>query len=429
MPIAAHVLTAVSFSMETDRSAEFAPGVRVLADCGDDGERLGTVSACSYDSGAGLTAVTLAMDAGQTLTDRLSGVRHGIAVPLSLLSPPGCFFRDARFAARPVSLAADRCTVLTPSRMAVDVGGALLCLLAQRSIDISQAAAWDGTAAHYAAAANRAGRDFYIYACNDAGSLRLLCSADAVCPAGYTVAASRKVGGFHCLCASVGTIGGHALSGYLAGDILPDSVWDLKFCPVCAPEGMVYVPALAKWVDIYLASVADGRLVSASGGTIADGASSPAFHWYKFSQWLGAAGKRLPTQPEFVAASLGASQGVNIAGSADPGTTGGHVDTAGRRMLSNAGCEDCCGVMWQWGAEAGGSASAASYANAYDGNDSGVAGQHYQAPNRASWGGAWAGGAACGSRSSTWANGPLKLAEYFGARGVADARAVLEDAP
>ena len=38
----------------------------------------------------------------------------------------------------------------------------------------------------------------------------------------------------------------------------------------------------------------------------------------------------------------------NIAGSNDPGTTGGHKDTAGRRMISNYGVEDCCGVLWQW---------------------------------------------------------------------------------
>ncbi len=91
---------------------------------------------------------------------------------------------------------------------------------------------------------------------------------------------------------------------------------------------------------------------------------------------------------EFVAASLGANQGTNITGSADPGTTGGHTDTAGRRMISNVGCEDCCGVLFQWGAEPGGGASSAAWASACDANDGGVAGQHYLAPNRAIWGGA-----------------------------------------
>lgn len=173
-------------------------------------------------------------------------------------------------------------------------------------------------------------------------------------------------------------------------------------------------------MDIYLASVSGGKLVSAYNATCADGASSPAFHWYKFSQWLGQIGKRLLTQTEFVAASLGSNQGTNIAGSADPGTTGGKSDTAGRRMISNVGCEDCCGNLWQWGEEAGGGASSAAWVNAYDGNDSGVAGQHYQAPNRALLGGTWNAGACCGSRGSRWNYGPLALDSSCGARGVAE---------
>jgi len=415
MGIAATYVSPVSFAVSAERAAEFAVGVRARADCGADGVRLGTVS------GVAGTTVTLTMDGGSALTSNLTDVLHGNDTPASILSVPGHYARDVRFAAKPVSAAADRYTLLSPNRMTVDVSGLLLCLMAQQALDLSQAATWDSTTTDYTVAAARAGKDFYVYAVLVGGvALGLLVSANATYPVGHTVATSRKVGGFHCLCVSVGTISGHALSGYLAGDILPASVWDLKHRPVSAPEGMVYVEGL-KWVDIYLASVSGGRLVSANGGVIADGASSPAFHWYKIAQWMGAVGKRLPTQLEFFAAALGANQGTNIAGSADPGTTGGHVDTAGRRMLSDVGCEDCCGVLWQWGAEAGGGAASAAYANAYDGNDSGVAGQHYQAPNRASWGGAWAGGAACGSRSSTWANGPLKLAEYFGARGVADA--------
>ena len=44
----------------------------------------------------------------------------------------------------------------------------------------------------------------------------------------------------------------------------------------------------------------------------------------------------------------GSNQRTNIKNSADPGTSGGHYDTAGRRMISNYGAEDCCGVLWQW---------------------------------------------------------------------------------
>lgn len=358
------------------------------------------------------------MNGGIMHSQRAKGVVGGFQ--------PGIYQRDVIFSAKTVAVAADRYILLTPNRLAVDVGGAVLALTSQAALDLSAAATWDATSpTDYTVAANRAGKDFYVYACLVGGLvLKLLVSANATAPVGYTTANSLKVAGFHCLCAAVGTISGHPLSGYLAGDILPASVWDLKFRPVAAPEGMVYVAGIGKWVDIYLASVSGGALVSVFGGTIADGGSTPSFHWCKFSQWLGQIGKRLPTQHEFVALSLGSNQGTNIAGSADPGTTGGHVDTAGRRMVSNVGCEDTCGVMWQLGSEPGGGAASAAWVAAYDGNDSGVLGSSYQAPNRAVLGGSWALGVGCGSRGSNWPNGPLYLGAGIGARGVSDTLAV-----
>ncbi|WP_428565099.1 MAG: hypothetical protein ACP59X_03485 [Solidesulfovibrio sp. DCME] len=119
----------------------------------------------------------------------------------------------------------------------------------------------------------RAGKDFYLYAIESASGASILVSPRSTYPTGYTEATSRKIGGFHCLCTDVGVISGHPLSGYVAGDILPASVWDLKHRPVCAPEGMVYVAGINRWVDIYLASVSGGKLVSVNGGAIADGAT------------------------------------------------------------------------------------------------------------------------------------------------------------
>lgn len=269
---------------------------------------------------------------------------------------------------------------------------------------------------------NRAGRDFYIYACQPTSGIVpiILLSDNATIPLRYSASSSRKIGGFHCLCADVGTISSHTLTGYKAGDILPASVWDLNNRPVCQPEGMVYDANTNRWVDIYLASVQSGKLASVFGGVIADGTSSPAFHWYKGSEWMAQVGKNLLTQREFISASLGSNQGTNILGSADPNTTGAHVDTANKRMISNIGCEDMCGALWQWGCETGGPYSSAAYANAYDANDSGVAGQHYNAPNRTLFGGACSDAAACGSRCSSWAWGPLALYSYCGLRGCAE---------
>ena len=333
------------------------------------------------------------------------------------------YSRDLVFTAKTVSVAADRYKILSPNRMHVYFNSIQFYLSAQVTLDLSVEATWDTVAGtDYRTAGNRVGKDFYIYACNPASGIvpDIKVSADSSAPSGYTTTTSKKVGGFHCLCVAAGTIASHTLTGYLAGDVLPQSVWDLKHRPDSDPEGMVYDSGTGKWVDIYLASVSGSVLVSVNGGTIADGASSPVFHWYKFDQWFGNIKKKLLDQNEFVSASLGANQSTNITGSADPGTTTGHSDTAGRRMISNIGCEDCCGVLWQWGRNRGGGQSAASWVNAYDGNDSGVGGQHYLASNCVLFGGNWPAGVICGSRGSHWAYGPLSLDRSFSARGVAE---------
>ena len=275
----------------------------------------------------------------------------------------------------------------------------------------------------FTVAANRKGKDFYIYACQPTSGIVpvLMLSDNSTIPLRHSALTSRKVGGFHCLCANVGVISGHSLTGYLAGDILPASVWDLNHRPVSDPEGMVYDANTDRWVDIYLASVQSGKLGSVYNAATADGASSPtAFHWYNGTDWLTRVKKNLLTQRQFVSASLGSNQGTNITGSVDPNTTGGHSDTAGRRMISNIGCEDMCGVLWQWGCEGGGTYGTAAYKNAFDGNDTGVGGQSYNEPSRALLGGFWPYGAACGSRCSLWDHGPLSLHAACGLRGCAD---------
>jgi hypothetical protein len=273
---------------------------------------------------------------------------------------------------------------------------------------------WDN--ATYATAANRAGLNFYIYA-KQAGGVIL--SNNSTFPTGFTALNTRKIGGFHCLAVAVGTIAGHQLTGYVVGDILPRSVWDRFNRSSARQEGTV-LSRSGVWVDIYLPSVSGSTLVSVNGGTIADGVSSPAFHTYKFEQWFARQGMKTISQLEFFSASDGANQGTNIAGSSDPGTTTGRTDTAGRRMISNEGVEDTCGVMWQWTRDQGGVMTSASFVNAFDGNDSGVGGQHYQAPFRGFLGGDWSDAARCGSRGSYWGNSPLVLSSGTSARGVAE---------
>ena len=214
------------------------------------------------------------------------------------------------------------------------------------TLDMNAASSWDsGT---YATAGNRAGKDFYIYAvkAQDSHAPSFVLSANATCPVGYTASNVRQIGGFHCLCKSVGTISGHTLSGYATGDILPASVWDLKWRAISSNAGMVWCGTA--WVDIYLAGWDGSKLVSQYGATIQDGYSPVPWHGEKFVEYFHKLGKRLIWRDEFVDFAKGSNEKTNIAGSADPGTTGGHVDTAGRRMISNYGVEDCVGAQWQW---------------------------------------------------------------------------------
>lgn len=75
--------SAVVFTVAGDRTAEFAAGVRVLADCGADGARYATVAAAAYATDTGLTLVTVSPD-GAGLTANLASVLHGNDVPASL---------------------------------------------------------------------------------------------------------------------------------------------------------------------------------------------------------------------------------------------------------------------------------------------------------------------------------------------------------
>lgn len=188
-----------------------------------------------------------------------------------------------------------------------------------------------------------AGKDYCVYACDNAGSLVFKISLATTFPSGFDADNSRKIGGFHTLCVSVGTIAGHTLTGYVANDILPASVWDLKHRPVSEPAGMVYSEGANIWVDIYLTSGTGASTASVNGGTISDSRDHMSF-----IDDHAAVKKGMLNDNEFQVIAAGSNKETNIAGSANPVTTTGHLDTAGRRMISNIGCEDCCGVMWQW---------------------------------------------------------------------------------
>jgi hypothetical protein len=130
-------------------------------------------------------------------------------------------------------------------------------------------------------------------------------------------------------------------------------------------------------------------------------------------------GMRLPRFDEFTLIALGSPEGVNIQGSADPVTTGGHNATSGGRIISYEGAEDAVGVLWQWMQETYGPQTGA-YANRFDENDIDVGGQMYGTFYRLIAGGGWVYGATCGSRSSVWNVSVLTLGGAYGCRAVAE---------
>ena len=335
--------------------------------------------------------------------------------------------------ARPDIFKVNKTVITIPKDLQVNIGGTGYYTQAETTVQLSTVGN----------AAARAGKDVYLYACQPASGTTpvFVLSLNSTVPSGYTADNSRKIGGFHCLCVDVGTISGHTLSGYAAGDIIPNSQWDLLHRAVSANEGMVWIPGIGKWVDIYLCTLVNGKLASTFGGIIADGASSIKFNGEKFAEELGKLGKRLLWRDEFIVVAKGSNEETNIAGSTDPNTAGGHKDTAGRRMISNYGLEDCCGVLWQWLADVMDSYNGSG--TSWNSNNFYLDGYSWQTKSvynpdiddrsygsclgllrRVLAGAGWADGSACGSRASACRNFSSRSWSYRGCRGASEPRVV-----
>lgn len=320
-------------------------------------------------------------------------------IQLQMAAAPSCY-------KRPNIMTLNKTTVTIPADTWVNINGTGYISETDTTLNLSTA----GTAS------NRAGKDVYVYACTPSSGTEpaFILSLNSTVPTGYTATTSRKIGGFHCLCLDVGSISGHTLSGYATGDALPNSQWDLLHRAASENEGMVFISQINKWVDIYLASVSNSKLVSTYKGTIADGSSDPSFNGEKFSEWLGLVNKRPLWRQEFQVAAKGSNECTNISGSSDPVTTGGHIDTSSRRMISNYGLEDCCGVSWQFLNDTPEYYPGATFSDSdfwlsgYSWNiksvyNSSIDNQTYGSCNgmlrRLLAGGGWGNGSLCGSRS------------------------------
>ena len=347
----------------------------------------------------------------QNNTSKLIGLPDGTLTwgdkNISLLSPVH-YSRSSNFET------SGQTSIKLPSYLSLMVNGHHFRNDTEVTVDISDTANWDSTETDYTVAENRAGKDFYIYAVDDkvTKSVHIVLSANSTIPTGYTESSSRKIGGFHCLCADVGTptwrnpatkeTTAHWLSGYVKGDILPYSVWDLLHRAESSNEGMVFSPETHMWYDIYLASWDGSKLVSVYGGITADGASSKPFHGEMFAECAGQINKELISRDEFIVVAKGSNERTVIHGAADVGTTGGHVDTANRRMISNIGLEDCCGVLWQWCRQSGGGNGSTGWGNSVSATPvdtaEGVYGQSYGTYYRVAVGGDFSWSSQCGSR-------------------------------
>lgn len=347
----------------------------------------------------------------------------------------------------------NRTVYCLPKNVTVRINNIVYSRTAETNLElnINQVSIWDDSS--YATASNRAGKDFYVYACVPVSGLvpDFILSANSTFPTGKTADNSRKIGGFHCLCSNVGnnvyayfnegkdayyinnifadgssiTTGAteHWLYGWLQGDILPFSCWDLLHRPNLNAdvEGRVYNPKINKWVMIYLPSWSAGLLKSISvyGGAVSSGVTSPAFHWYRWDQVLANQGEMMLIQREFVSTSLGSPQGVNISGSSNPVTTGGHIATDGLRIISLIGCEDMTGVFFQW-IEGRGGVTQTSNSNAYTAADKNVAGQDYSLVSAGLLGGSWNRGVICGSRGGDWRSSPLTVYGDYSCRAASE---------
>lgn len=328
-----------------------------------------------------------------------------------------CIKNNPNYYNRDELFTTNKTTVTIPKDLKININGNCYISTINKSLQLSTVDT----------PANLAGKDVYIYACEPTSGTEpiFVLSLNSTVPTGYTANNSRKIGGFHCLCKDVGVIEGHTLSGYVTGDILPATRWDLLHRPKGEPEGFAYEELTDCWIAIYLPSWDGTKLVSVYNGVIADGTSTKKWHGEAFYEQFAKQGMRLVWRHEFQMAAKGSNEGTGIKNAADPNTTGGHVDSNNRRMISNIGLEDCCGCSWQWAMDLGFAGGSEWNGSVYNSNvDSQRYGQSYGTLYRLLLGAYWSDGSSCGSRSVACYGGSSSVDSNCSARGASEPRVV-----
>lgn len=328
-----------------------------------------------------------------------------------------CIKNNPNYYNRDELFTTNKTTVTIPKDLKININGNCYISTINKSLQLSTVDT----------PANLAGKDVYIYACEPTSGTEpiFVLSLNSTVPTGYTANNSRKIGGFHCLCKDVGVIEGHTLSGYVTGDILPATRWDLLHRPKGEPEGFAYEELTDCWIAIYLPSWDGTKLVSVYNGVIADGAFTKKWHGEAFYEQFAKQGMRLVWRHEFQMGAKGSNEQTNIQGSSDPNTTGGHVDTAGRRMISNIGLEDCCGVLWQFAMDLGFAGGSGWTNSVYNSSvDDRSYGQTYGTLYRLLLGTSWAFGGSSGSRSAHCSLSSAGVDVNYSARGASEPKTV-----
>lgn len=179
--------------------------------------------------------------------------------------------------------------------------------------------------------------------------VELKVSLNQTAPDGYSPLDTRRIAGWHTECADVGTVtwdSDHSLSGWLAGDILPQSVWTLYHRPYAPPAaGVVYVECGKPfWRTIYDHS---GTLETTNfeyGGTITRNRT-----FYGHFKDMAAVGFSLPTYEQAALSGIGCEELKAVMGKAESSitTAGGHINESSHRIVSRVGAEDCVGCTWK----------------------------------------------------------------------------------
>lgn len=323
-----------------------------------------------------------------------------------------CIKDKSNYFSRDSLFTSNKTSIVIPKNMRININGE--AYISTRNVTLNTSTLGE----------NLAGKDVYIYALAGSGTEPdFVLSLNSTVPTGYTAENSRKIGGFHCLCKDVGVIEGHTLSGYVAGDILPATRWDLEHRPKGNPEGFAYEELTDCWIAIYLPSWDGTKLVSVYNGVIADGSSTKKWHGEAFYEQFAKQGMRLVWRHEFQMGAKGSNEQTSIQGSSDPNTTGGHVDTAGRRMISNIGLEDCCGVLWQFSMDLGFAGGSGWTNSVYNSSvDDRSYGQTYGTLYRLLLGSSWSHGANCGSRSAICSDSSAAVYVDGSSRGASEPR-------